>query len=260
MPVKRKKKAPEPASYQKRSYRRLIDHADLSSFVVTIKETDLHILASSQLEDQARHAVLELRSSLESYIANNPLFLSSLIPLPDDPLAPPMVKSMLCAAQAAEVGPMAAVAGATAEYVGKALVQKGAQEVVVENGGDIFMARKQDAVVGIFAGTSPLSYRVGLKIPAAIMPLGICTSSGTVGHSLSLGEADSVTVLAQDTSLADAVATRLGNEITSAHDINHALDVAQQIQGLYGVVIIRDEQLGAWGEVELTPLSPPTKG
>lgn len=252
--VKRKKKQPDPCSYRKRIYRSRVAPGGLIGFEVRIRETDLQILAGKDLRDTANDAVLLYRSQLESYISRHPQFAISLCPLSADPTAPPIVKTMLGAGIAADVGPMAAVAGAIAEYVGLDLLAAGAGEVVVENGGDIYFCRNQESVVGIFAGTSPLSNRVGLKIPARCMPLGICTSSGTVGHSLSLGEADSVTVLAKDTALADAVATLAGNAVLPGQSLESALAKASGVPGILGVVIIRGEELGAWGEVELVPL------
>jgi ApbE superfamily uncharacterized protein (UPF0280 family) len=149
---------------------------------------------------------------------------------------------------------MAAVAGAMAEYVGRDLLAAGIEEIMIENGGDIFLKRQKECLVAIFAGQSPLSQQVGIQIPVARMPLGICTSSGAVGHSLSLGKADSVTVLSPSTPLADAVATRLGNEVGAKGDINRALQVAQSIPNISGVVIILDNQLGAWGAVDLVEI------
>lgn len=254
MSVTQKKKRPDPASYRIRSYRDLDGHGALAAFTVSLRETDLAILASTDLAGPARDAVLLYRSQIESQIAAQPLFRSTLLPLPFDPLAPPLIKSMLAAGLAAGVGPMAAVAGAIAEYVGRDLLAAGAEEVVVENGGDIFLARSRESLVGVFAGSSPLSGRFAIRIPQSLMPLGICTSSGTVGHSLSLGEADSVTVLAADTALADAAATRLGNAVSVRAGIKPALDLALQIKGLLGVVIICGEEIGAWGAVELVPL------
>jgi ApbE superfamily uncharacterized protein (UPF0280 family) len=105
--------------------------------------------------------------------------------------------------------------------------------------------------VAIYAGESPLSYRIGIRLPAAMMPAGVCTSSGTVGHSLSAGKADSVTVVAASTALADAAATRIGNEVGNGCDIGRALELAAEISGLSGVVIVVGEELGAWGEIEL---------
>ena len=255
MAAKPKKTIPSPASYQERLYRNLVSTEGLVAFEVKVRETDLQILASRALTTLASEAVLRCRSQLEQYIAANPLFLKALTPLPPDPVAPAIVREMLRAAKAAGVGPMAAVAGAVAEFVGRELLAAGgAAEVSVENGGDIFLARQGECVVGIFAGPSPLSNRIGLRIAPGRMPLGICTSSGTVGHSLSFGKADAVTVLAQSTALADAAATRLGNEVKSVRDMDHVMAVARTIAGVQGVVVVKDDKLGAWGEVELVRL------
>ena len=244
----------EPSSYQKRTYRNIVDPSGLIACRVTVRETDLQILAASDVSKTAGHLVVQYRAQLENYIYNHPVFLNALHPLEHDPLAPALVKSMLVAGNQAGVGPMAAVAGTVAEYVGRDLRAAGNNEIVIENGGDIFLARKQECLVGIFAGESPLSYKLGIKISDDCMPLGICTSSGTVGHSLSFGCADSVTVISPSTALADAAATRLGNELKDECDINYCLDVAREIKGIVGVIVIKNEKIGAWGEVELTQL------
>jgi ApbE superfamily uncharacterized protein (UPF0280 family) len=251
---KRKKISPE--SYQDRTYRQNIESQGLVSTYVSVRETDLHIMASREVKQQALDLVYQYRNQLENYIGAHPEFLTSLVPLAIDPLAPAIVKEMLKAAAAADVGPMAAVAGAIAEYVGRALLDAGLQEVVVENGGDIFIKRDQECVAAIFAGQSPLNRKVGIRIQASQMPAGLCTSSGTVGHSLSLGKADSVTVLAPSALLADAAATRLGNEVSAAgrQNINDVLAVAETIQGLLGVLIICGKHMGIRGEIDLTGL------
>jgi len=252
---KGKKTKTDPASYRERAYRRIISREGLASFELRVRETDLHILADvGPQEETALQLVLESRSQIENYGAKHPAFFTSLTPLPSDPTAPSIVKEMLKAGTAAGVGPMAAVAGTIAEFVGKGLLAAGASEVIVENGGDIFLSRKRDCTIGIFAGNSPLSNRIGVNIPHSSMPLGICTSSGTVGHSLSFGQADSVTVLAASTALADAAATRLGNEIKKGDDINKGLTAAQTIPDILGVLIIVGERLGAWGKIELVNL------
>ena len=250
-----KRKKISPAAYKKRDYRRMAA-AGLTSNNIIVKETDLHILAAGTIEEQGYHFVHRYRNQLENYIAAHPVFLTTLVPLPVDPLAPPIVKDMIRASAAAGVGPMAAVAGAIAEYVGRDFLKAGQEEIIVENGGDIFLKRNADCITAIFAGNSPLNQRVGIRIPAAGMPVGLCTSSGTVGHSLSLGRADSATVLAPSACLADAAATRLGNEVSSGgkKNIRHALEIAETIPGILGVVIICGEQLGAWGEIDLVGL------
>ena len=255
MNEKKRKKIP-PSAYSKRTYRQAVSAADLVASFVTVKETDLHILAARNITEDGYHFVHRYRNQLENYIAAHPDFLTALVPLDQDVLAPPIVKGMLKAAAAADVGPMAAVAGAIAEHVGRDILALGLQEVMVENGGDIFLKRNKECVAAIFAGQSPLNKKVGIRIPASLMPAGLCTSSGTVGHSLSLGKADSVTVLAPNALLADAAATRLGNEVSAAgkKNINDVLAIARTIEGLLGVVIICGDNMGVWGEIELTEL------
>jgi len=251
---KRKKISPE--SYNDRIYRKNIDAQGLVSSYVSVKETDLHIMASREVKQQALDMVYQYRNQLENYIAGHPEFLISLVPIETDPLAPPIAKQMLQAARSADVGPMAAVAGAIAEFVGFGLLDNGIDEVIVENGGDIFIKRNKECIASIFAGQSSLNQKMGIRIAAGLMPVGLCTSSGTVGHSLSLGKADSVTVLAPSALLADAAATRLGNEVAVAdkENINDVLAVAKSIPGLLGVVIISGKHMGAWGEIDLVGL------
>jgi len=255
IPMKANKRKVDPASYSDRVYRKLVNHAGLVSTNVRVEETDLHILAARDVTGQATDLILQYRAQLESYIVKNPQFSASLDPLHEDKIAPPLIRDMIQAGVTAGVGPMAAVAGTIAEYVGKGLVQSGFHEVMVENGGDIFLQRDQDCTVAIFAGESSLSYKVGVRIASGEMPVGICTSSGTVGHSLSLGKADSVTVLSKSTPLADAAATRLGNEIGCGRDpeagIRNGLAQAAEIDGIIGVVVICGELMGAFGDVEL---------
>ncbi len=245
----------KPESYRKRSYRALLDAADFVSTTVQIEETDLHILADQEVSALATDLIVQYRSQLENYILRQPAFLRALTPLPKDKIAPPLIRQMIEAGRRAEVGPMASVAGAIAEFVGRGLLAGGCREVMVENGGDIFISRLHDCSVAIFAGESPLSYKVGLRLQGQEMPLGVCTSSGTVGHSLSFGAADSVTVIAKSTLLADAAATRLGNEVGQGKNakkgMQRALDIAASIGGITGVVVICGELMGAWGDVEL---------
>lgn len=253
--MKKKKRKKPPESYSKRTYRRLVAESGLISFQVRLKETDLQILATENVYDRARELVLQFRLQLERYIVKHPQFSATLVPLPVDQLTPPIIRRMMEAAQVADVGPMASVAGAIAEHVGEQLVKEGCREIIIENGGDIYLHRQQESTLAIFAGESPLSHKVGLKVLAPAQPCGICTSSGTVGHSLSLGEADSVTVVAPSTLIADAVATRLGNEVITINGgrqgIARALEIGSGIKEITGVVVICGELMGAVGDLEL---------
>ncbi len=245
-------------AFQERTYRVACRGRGLVSFEVRVKETDLWVQAQDDLSEQAVASVLRHRRGLEAYIIERPQFLRSLAPLPDDPLAPALAREMLAAGQAAGVGPMAAVAGALAQAVALDLLALSPQ-VLVENGGDNYLAASEDLVVGIGAGPSPLSGRLGLAIAAAEMPLAVCTSSASVGHSLSLGRADAATVVAKNAALADAVATGLGNLAGSKADLAPALEWAQAIPGVLGALVILDDKLAAWGRIELLQL-PGGKG
>ncbi|MFC1829928.1 UPF0280 family protein, partial [Thermodesulfobacteriota bacterium] len=175
--------------YKNRSYRNLSHKENLVTFRVAVKETDLLVHAVKPLEDVTRELILKHRGFIETYIQMNPGFESSLKPWRIDGPAPIIVKDMAAAGETAGVGPMAAVAGAVAEYVGKDLLSH-TDEVIVENGGDIYIHTDGVVTMGIFAGESPLSLRVGLRFEGDKRPFAVCTSSGTVGHSLSFGTAD----------------------------------------------------------------------
>ena len=134
------------------------------------------------------------------------------------------------------------------------------RQVVVENGGDVFLSTVDPVITGIYAGRSPLSLKVGIRVGGDNRSIGVCTSSGTVGHSLSLGRADAVTVVATGCALADAAATATANRIRSRTDIEDAIDFARAIEAVEGVVVILDERIGAWGNLEIVPLAPASGG
>ena len=157
---------------------------------------------------------------------------------------------MAAAARAARVGPMAAVAGAVAECVGERLA-KASPEVIVENGGDIYLKSQKTRRIQVYAGTSPLSRKISLEVGPARKGLGICTSSGTVGPSFSWGLADAVVIIAKSSALADAAATLAGNAVKIKSDIPQALALARSVKGVLGILIIKDDQLGIWGRIRL---------
>jgi len=237
--------------YEPRTYRHWIKDNDLVSFSTVVKETDLYIRASTNLERKANKLVLKYRGALERYIERHPSFLTSLEPLPVTDDAPPIVKSMSESASKVGVGPMASVAGAIAEFVGNELAAF-SPELIVENGGDIFLKSLRKRVIGIYAGKSRLSGKIGLEVNGQDTPLGICTSSGTVGHSLSYGKADAVIAVSKSATLADAVATAVGNLIVESGDIPKGIEFAKGIEGLLGVIIIKDDNMGIWGELKIS--------
>jgi ApbE superfamily uncharacterized protein (UPF0280 family) len=239
------------APAQSRFYRRGVRPAGLTGFRVAVQETDLQIHADLDLTAAARELVLKYRRFIEAYIERQPIFRESLIPIRVAEPAPLIVQEMARAAAAAGVGPMAAVAGAIAEHVGRDLLSR-TKQVIVENGGDVFVRTRQPVIMGIYAGSSPLSRHIGLRVGGT--PVGVCTSSGTIGHSLSLGAADAVCVVSPNCALADAAATAIGNRINSAADISEAIAFGRGIGNIKGAVIIVGGRIGCWGAVELVPL------
>ena len=237
----------------RREYRRRVRAEGLVPFIVRHLQTDLHISAESDLCGLARARVRELRKELDGYIRANPAFLESLEPLGAKEGAPEVARVMSEAGKAAGVGPMAAVAGAFAEAVGRALLER-SREIIVENGGDIFVATARERIAAVHAGESHLSEKLGIKLSPEDSPLGVCTSSGTVGHSFSLGRADAAAVLAPSCALADACATALGNRVRRKEDIEAALDWLSTVEGVRGGLVILGDALGAWGKVELVEL------
>jgi hypothetical protein len=239
--------------YTERFYRNRVKSADLVSFEVKVKETDLLVSAEQKLEKETRDLVFESRHQIESYIQTHVDFLTALDPFPEDPYAPPLVKEMIERSRAAGVGPMASVAGAIAEYVGRHLLKK-TNQVIVENGGDLFMKADRPVTVSIFAGTSPLSEKIALVLSPELMPLGVASSSGTVGHSLSLGKADVGCVLSSSAALADAAATALCNEIQGPKDLSGIDAWAKGIEGILGALVILGDKMATWGKIELVAL------
>lgn len=239
--------------YERRTYRNLVKTDDLVKFEVIVKETDLQVRAERDLSGETRESVLKYRRQLEAYIEMNPDFRRSLFPLKDDPYAPEIVREMIRTSRLADVGPMAAVAGAVAEWVSNDLLRF-SKEVIVENGGDIYLSTSKERVIGIYAGRSPLSLKIGMVIRPEETPLGICTSSGTVGHSLSFGKADAVCILSKSAALADAAATAVGNIVRGKKDVESGLERGKTIGGVLGMVIVVEEKMGVWGNIRLIRL------
>jgi len=237
--------------YQPRFYREWVDQKDLTTTRIVVEETDVFVSMQPDVnENFLRDKILDYRKQIENYISANKDFLKSLKPLSFSKDAPQIIKDMAQAAKKAGVGPMASVAGALVEYLARDLKDK-TQELIIENGGDIFLKSKKKRRIGIFAGQSKLSGKIILEIEANKMPIGICTSSGSVGHSLSFGITDATVILAKSPILADAVATAAGNIVKKPGDIKKAIDFAKSIKGLSGVVIIVKDTFSAWGDLKI---------
>ena len=236
-----------------RTYRQRVKAADLVSFRVAIKETDLWVMADRGLERETRDLVFECRQKLEDYIRSNETFLTTLQPYPEDPYAPDVIRTMIDMTRPAGVGPMASVAGAIAQFVGERLLRT-AEQVIVENGGDIYLKTERPVTVLVYAGESKFSEKIGLKIPTRQMPVGICSSSATIGHSLSMGSADLVCTISQSAALADGVSTALCNRLKNKKDLDKIPRWAGQIEGIIGGLAIIEDSMLPWGDIELVAL------
>ena len=234
-------------------YRKLINAKGLVRSAVIEKESDLLILAEKALTGPAHETLKKERKLLEDYIAKNPKFQTTYKPYTVSPFAPKIIRLMSWASKRANVGPMASVAGAIAEQVGKSLLKQ-SKEVIVENGGDIFVKLNTPRRIGVYAGKSPFSEKIAIEITPSDTPLGICTSAGTVGPSISFGAADAVLVAARSCALADAAASAIGNVVKDEDTIGNGLELAKEIRGLHGVLIIKNDKMGAWGTLKIVSL------
>jgi uncharacterized protein len=239
--------------HEERTYRQKVSTSDMTSFQVAVKETDLWVSADRNLVKETTDLVFEYRNQLETYISIHPEFATSLSPCGQDPYAPSMIREMIDVTRGLGVGPMASVAGAVAQYVGRGLMRI-TDQVIVENGGDVFLKAGRPVTVSIFAGDSLLSEKFGLLIPERQMPLGVCSSSARVGHSLSMGIAHVVCLLSPSAALADGAATALGNRIMAKNDIRKVAGRANEIEGIMGGVAIVEDSMATWGDVELVEL------
>ena len=239
--------------YTKRSYRKRVRSTGLVTFEVAVEETDLQVSAEKRLEKETRDLIFEARHQIESYIGAHPAFLTALKPYPTDPYASPLVREMIEGTKRVGVGPMASVAGAIAQHVGKGLLGTTSQ-VIVENGGDLFLKVNRPVTIAVFAARSPLSEKIGIVVSPEHMPLGVCSSSGTVGHSYSKGIADAGCVLASSAAFADGAATALCNMIQSQKDLSRIGTWAEKTEGVLGALVILGGRMASWGSIELVAL------
>ena len=239
--------------YRERSYRSRFSNDERRWFCVKFLESDLWIGVDSgsyraSMEADTYAMLVDLRRQMDAYLLMDPQYKTALTPYDAGLEAPNILKEMSRVSHKTGIGPMSAVAGAVAKKVAEFL---GTKEVIVENGGDIYAQACSDMDISVFAGQSPLSEKVGLHIPAADFPLGICTSSGTVGPSLSLGRADAVMIVCKDVMLADSYATAMANRIKSVNDLQPVIDRISAIPEILGAIAVKDDRMAITGQFEL---------
>ena len=239
--------------YRERSYRSRFSNDERRWFCVKFLESDLWIGVyrgsyRASMEADTYAMLVDLRRQMDAYLLMDPQYKTALTPYNAGLEAPNILKEMSRVSHKTGIGPMSAVAGAVAKKVAEFL---GTQEVIVENGGDIYAQAASDMDISVFAGQSPLSEKIGLHIPAAEFPLGICTSSGTVGPSLSLGRADAVMIVCKDVLLADSYATAMANRIKTVNDLQSVIDRISDIPEILGAIAVKDDRMAITGRFEL---------
>jgi hypothetical protein len=214
-----------------------------------VKETIATVIADEAYHGVCLESIHGSRAALELSIARDPYFKGTLEPYACPPGAPEIVRRMCCASAAVGVGPMAAVAGAIAGLAAEAMARAGATYALVDNGGDIaLISRDEPVLVGIYAGSSPIR-GIALEIPPRDRILGVCTSSGTVGPSISFGNSDAALVVSDDAALADAAATALGNRITDEASLSTAFDFLREVPGVQGALGIIGDRMATYGRL-----------
>ncbi len=243
--------------FEQRTYRRQFNSKRFTGFEVKHLETDLWIGIDPrsyrpEMQEVAFSKIKNLRQKLDDYIETAPFFKKSLKPFQPAEGAPQEAIEMAAAAQKAGIGPMSAVAGLFAGEIAEEIIRNfSVDEMVIENGGDIFALLKNELTLSVFAGDSVLSERIGLVIPPELNKVGICTSAGTIGPSLSFGKADAVVVVCSDILLADAFATAFGNKIKSPEDVEKVIHQAEKFPEILSLLIICDDKIGIRGELEI---------
>lgn len=199
--------------------------------------------------DAVTEELVRQRRILADYIGLQPAFGDSLEPIALLPDAPEIAQRMARAARLVGVGPMAAVAGAMAQFAAEAGLRAGAAEAIVENGGDIYLQATEPVTIGSHTGTSALADRLAFSLEPADTPIAICSSSGTMGHSMSRGQCDLATVVAKDAALADAAATLAANLVKTVAEVDSTLERIAQIEGIDGLMIVKNNHVGLAGRL-----------
>ena len=244
----------EKDTCRERFYRNFSRSTGLKKFEVRVEETDLLVLAEKNLKEEIEKDVIRQRQIIKNYIKYHSEFYTSFSPVLCES-EEEIIKLMCESARITETGPMASVAGAIAEIVGLKMLSM-SNQILIENGGDIFVKMDREFTAGIYAGESPLSFNIGLVFPGGSKPFGIATSSGTVGHSFSYGKADAVTVVSGSAAFSDGAATYFGNLITEDSIKKGKIEAElKRFPFIEGLVIIKGKEIFLWGNIELKTLS-----
>lgn len=230
-------------------YRNRVKYKEKYNWRIIYKYSDLLVSCDRNIIPKLERLIEGIYYLLESCIKENPSFQKSLSPLKIKSEYPPVIKKMCRKAAIFNVGPMATVAGAVCDYLASGL-DRYCSRLIIENGGDVFIKSNKDIEVGVYLKNKHFENKIYLKIKAAGTPCGLCSSSGSFGHSLSMGSSDLVVVLAKSTISADGAATSIANNIRGPEDISKTISSYKNIKDITGILIVKDDKLGVWGNIE----------
>ena len=233
-------------------YRCCVKNKEKYAWLFSYYYTDILISSNKNVKSRIEKPLKKIYEILNVCIKNEPSFLKSLSPIRIKPSFPPVIKEMCAKSAEFNVGPMAAVAGTVNEYLASYL-QKYCDILIIENGGDIYIKAERDINVGIYVKNPNFKNRIALRVNAKNMPCGLCSSSGTFGHSFSMGKCDLAIVLAKSAITADAAATALANSISCEDDIPGSIAYFKGFEEIKGLLAIKDKKIGAWGSIEFLP-------
>jgi ApbE superfamily uncharacterized protein (UPF0280 family) len=231
-------------------YRNNVKTGEKYHWKITYQYSDLLLSSDKNIAGLTEEPVKEIYRYLHRCFKEDPSFLKSLSPVSVKPDYPEIIKKMCLLSAEFNVGPMAAVAGTVNEFLAEKL-NKYCGNLIIENGGDLYLRSKKDRILGVYAKNNYFKDGISMRIKAGQMPCGVCASSGTFGHSLSLGKCDLAVVLSKSAISADAAATAVANSIFSSDDIAASIERFKNYQGIDGLLLIKDDKIGLWGKIEL---------
>jgi uncharacterized protein len=239
-----------PDENKLQAYRKVVTAKSSYRWLVSYRHSDIFISCDKDIVDRLRLPLEEVYSELDNFIKENPVFLKNLLPLEPQSYYPETVSKMCSISGKFNVGPMAAVAGTVNDCLAKNLL-KHCSSLVIENGGDLFVKSGSDVTINLYLENPYFNNSISIRVKGVDTPCGICSSSGTFGHSYSMGKCDLATIIASSSAAADAAATAAANSVKNQDDIQPAIDYFRTFEDISGILLIKDKKIGMWGKFEL---------